>query len=79
MILVDLDKAVGNLSLIVEEGEVSKKCSDKIQKIITLLRSSDELCVEKALLELEEVANYDLSSYNRTQLWEIISVLETKG
>lgn len=72
-----LEKALEELSLLIEEGEVSKKCLDKIQRAIIILKRSDELCVQKALHELEEMSSYDLSAYHRTQVWGIISSLES--
>ncbi len=77
MTSIHFDKAIEGLSLIIEEGEISRKCLDKVQKIITILGSTQELRLEKALSELEDMANLDMSTYHRTQVWEIISSLES--
>ncbi len=71
------DNALEYLSVFIEEGEVSKKCIEKVNRIISILKSSEQLRVQKALAELEEMSNYDMSTYHRTQVWEIISSLES--
>jgi len=60
-----------------EDSDISKKCKEKVEKIIEILHSDVNLSVEKALDALEEMSSSDISSYHRTQIWGIISILET--
>ncbi len=56
-----------------------KSQEDKLKQslVLTILNTNKELCVEKALIELEELNNVDMPSYHRTQLWDVISLLES--
>ena len=60
-----------------EEPDVSKRFKEKTDHIITLLDTHSELSIEKALAALEELNGSDLSSYHRTQVWDVISMLES--
>ena len=71
-----ISDALENLSYLIEEGDFSKRAQEKATKVISILESKEDLAVEKALLELENMGT-DLSSYHRTQVWEIISILES--
>jgi len=72
-----IEEAIELLTALIEEGEISKKVADKAQKVISILQNETSMPLEKALLELEDLNNYDLSSYHRTQLWSVISALES--
>ena len=47
-----LQQAVESLTLLKEETDVSKRFKEKAESILTLLGSTSELAIEKALLEL---------------------------
>jgi len=72
-----IDEAIELLTTLIEEGEISKKVADKARKVISILQNETSMPLEKALLELEDLNNHDLSSYHRTQLWSVISALES--
>ncbi|MBS3116439.1 UPF0147 family protein [Candidatus Woesearchaeota archaeon] len=72
-----LQLAVESLTALKDEIDVSKRFKEKTEKIIALLTDDSELSIEKALLELEELNSSDLSSYHRTQVWDIVSLLES--
>ncbi|PIN73559.1 hypothetical protein COV20_05035 [Candidatus Woesearchaeota archaeon CG10_big_fil_rev_8_21_14_0_10_45_16] len=72
-----IEEAVENLTALMEDSDISKKCKEKVEKIIEILHSDVNLSVEKALDALEEMSSSDISSYHRTQIWGIISILET--
>ena len=62
-----------------EDAAVPKNVKLKIDKVIGILKKNSEttIKVSKALNELEEVADdVNLESYTRTQVWNVISVLE---
>ena len=67
------------LSELKEDLTVPKNVRLKIEKIIQMLNEKTEMQIKisKALNELEEIADdVNLQSYTRTQVWNIISVLE---
>ena len=71
-----LQEVLENLKFL-KNDDVSKRFKEKTEQIIEILNSNQELVIEKALLELEEVHSLEISSYHRTQVWDIISMLET--
>ena len=70
-------EAIENLCALKEETDTSKRFKEKVDKIIILLKSDGQLSTEKALSELEELNTLDISTYLRTQIWAIISLLES--
>ncbi len=70
-------EAIENLQALKEESDVSKKFKEKANKVIAILESNVQLNVEKAIMELEEMSNSDASTYLRTQVWGVISILES--
>lgn len=59
-----------------EEFDVNRQLKEKASKVISILKGDSEMAAEKALIELEELSTLDLPSYCRTQLWDIVSLLE---
>ncbi len=72
-----LNEIVSSLKALKEESDISRRVKEKADQIILLLNSDNQMAVEKALLELEEINSMDLSSYHRTQVWAVISLLES--
>ncbi len=72
----NVNEIVQLLEEIAADQMVSKRLKEKISEIITLLNNQQELCVEKAIQELEGLNGIDIPSYNRTQLWDVVSMLE---
>ncbi len=60
-----------------EEFDSNKKLKEKINTIIHILNQDAELTIEKAISELEELNSLSLPSYHRTQLWDVVSLLES--
>jgi uncharacterized protein (UPF0147 family) len=60
-----------------EDPDVNKRLREKTDSVITVLQNEAELAVDKALLLLEELNSSELSSYHRTQVWDIIGMLES--
>ncbi|HLD00651.1 MAG TPA: UPF0147 family protein [Candidatus Nanoarchaeia archaeon] len=73
----NLQEAINLLDLLIQENEVSKRFKEKAARAISILNSQEQLFLEKALLELEEMNSLEMSSYYRTQVWDIISLLES--
>ncbi len=71
-------EVIEHLEMLKEEDDLNKKFREKADIVINILKGkNEELPVQKALLELEELNSSDLSSYHRTQFWDIISLLES--
>lgn len=58
---------------------IPKNVKDRIDSTIKILKDEDEIAIKvnKALHELEEVADdANLQPFTRTQIWNIVSLLE---
>jgi len=78
MKMKELDEAIEALDGL-NADSLPKNVRLKIEAIIGLLKESTELSirVHKALNELDEIANdVNLQSYTRTQIWNVVSLLE---
>jgi len=73
----DLQEVVARLEELREEFDSNKKLKEKINAVIFILNQDAELIIEKALSELEELNSLNLPSYHRTQLWDVVSLLES--
>ena len=74
-----LDSVVGSLSELQEDSTVPRNVRSHIQNIIHNLKNGVELSIKvnKALSDLGEISSdVNLQSYTRTQIWNIMSVLE---
>lgn len=74
-----LDTAISSLSEIQGDISVPRNVRVKIEAIISTLEEDIELLIKvnKALNELDEIANdTNLQAYTRTQIWNVMSVLE---
>ena len=72
-----INDAVGLLHILMGEEDSGKVFCERAAKVISLLQNNSELAVEKALLELEDLNMLDLPSYLRTQIWDVVSLLES--
>lgn len=77
MTSADFQEILEYLASLKEEIGISKKFKEKVDQIITLLQKDSPFVVEKALLILDELNTVDLSSYHRTKVWEVASMLES--
>lgn len=65
------------LECLKEDPMIIKRVKEKVQEIIVLLQQNSNLGTDKALRELEEISASEIPSYDRAQLWDIISQLES--
>ncbi len=75
----EVHTAISRLSEIHGDVTVPRNVRTKIDLIIGTLRDADELPIKvnKALNGLDELSSdVNLQSYTRTQIWNIMSVLE---
>jgi len=67
------------LAELLEDSTVPRNVKSKIESIISALKENEEasLRINKALNALDEIADdTNLQSYTRTQIWNIVSILE---
>ena len=75
-LLGDIIETLGDLK---EDGVVPKNIKIKVDAIIENLSQESEISmkVNKALNELDEISDDpNLQAYTRTQIWNIVSMLE---
>lgn len=75
----DIENVIEILNELYEDSTVPKNVRTKIQEIINSLKGDTQLSIKvnKALNELDEIASdVNLQPYTRTQMWNIISILE---
>ena len=73
-----IKEIVSTLNELKEDSTVNKNIKERIEKIIAFLEEDENLGVDKALLEIEEMMeNNNLPPYTRTQIWNIVSLLES--
>ena len=74
-----LEPVIESLEELNDDSSVPKNIKIRIGETIKTLKENDEISirVHKALNLLEEVAeDTNLKSYTRTQIWNIVSLLE---
>lgn len=72
-----IQDAIELLQLLSKDEDAGKALRERVNSIITLITSKTPLALEKSLLELEELNSLEISSYLRTQVWDIVSLLES--
>jgi len=72
-----LNQVIDALEYLKEDPMTVKRVKEKADTILLHLQDSSEINVDKALRELEEFDSADIPSYDRTLLWDIISMLES--
>lgn len=61
------------------DSTVPKNVKDKVQRIMDVLNQDAELPmrVDRAIQELDDISSdVNLQSYTRTQIWNVVSLLE---
>lgn len=72
-----IQDVIARLEELKGEFNSNKKLKDKIDAVIFILTEGADLALEKALNELEELNSLNLASYHRTQVWDVVSILES--
>ncbi|MBI3033778.1 UPF0147 family protein [Candidatus Woesearchaeota archaeon] len=75
----DVDNIIVALTELEQDSTVPRNIKEKVQKTIEALKSGGEVSmnIDKALQELDEIAeDINLQPYARTQIWNIVSMLE---
>ncbi|MEA2037667.1 MAG: UPF0147 family protein [Nanoarchaeota archaeon] len=72
-------ETIDTLEGLVLDPNIPKNIKAKIQNIIQILKEDSELPIKinKALNDLDEISNEaNLEQYIRTQIWNVVSILE---
>ena len=75
----EVNSVIGALTELGEDATVPKNVRLKIQNIIKNLKENTEVSIKisKALNDLDEIADdVNLQPYTRTQIWNVVSILE---
>ena len=80
--MVALDSAIQVLSIIEQDNSVPKKVRTTIKEAITSLQEHDgkshEVKIDQVLQQLGDLSDDpNLPPYTRTQIWNVVSVLES--
>ena len=73
----DFKQVIEALECHKEDPITIRRVKEKAEQIILLLQSSEQNLTDKALRELEDLDSSEIPSYDRTQIWDIISLLES--
>ena len=77
--MIDFNEIIECIEELYEEGSVPKNIKIKLQEIIDSFKGQGEasIKVNKALSDLDEIADdTNLQPFVRTQIWNIVSMLE---
>lgn len=80
MVESEIEAIIESMKEFIDDASVPKNIKIKITDIIEELESDQDLSlkINKALQELEEISNdSNLQSFSRTQIWNLISLLES--
>jgi uncharacterized protein (UPF0147 family) len=75
----EIEHVMRALTELQEDNTVPRNVKNKVQRVMQILQEKEELSIRinKALNELDEVADdANLQPYTRTQIWNIVSLLE---
>ena len=70
-------EVIDALEFLKEDPMTVRKVKEKAELIINLLNLESESKVDHALRELEDLDSCEIPSYDRTQIWDVVSLLES--
>jgi len=75
----EVDAAINSLNEVYSDATVPRNVRTQIESISNVLKEDTEMPIKvnKALNQLDEIAN--LQPYTRTQIWNVMSMLEKLG
>ena len=73
------DQVIEALEYLKEDPMAIKRVKDKAAEIIVFIQQDSEVSTDKVLREVEEISSSEIPSYDRTLLWDVISLLESIG
>tara|TARA_Y100000310_G_scaffold343061_1_gene448967 strand:- start:1548 stop:1787 length:240 start_codon:yes stop_codon:yes gene_type:complete len=73
----ELFEAQEMIDMISEDPDCSKRLKENLASIKRILESEQDLNVQKAIHAVEELELQGISSNLRSQMWELVSLLES--
>ena len=70
-------EATQMIEMISEDPDCSKRLKEDLQSIKKILESDEDLFIQKAIHAVEELEMQGISSNLRSQMWELVSLLES--
>ncbi len=65
------------LEFLKQDSMTIKKVKERADLIINLLKGNSENNIDQALRQLEDLDSSEIPSYDRTQIWDVVSLLES--
>jgi len=65
------------LEFLKQDSMTIKKVKERADLIIKLLKGNSENNIDQALRQLEDLDSSEIPSYDRTQIWDVVSLLES--
>ncbi len=80
--MTELQDVIGTIKEILEDPALQKNIKQKLEKAVQELSGADKktirLKVDKCINDMEEISNdANIQSFVRTQVWGIVSMLES--
>lgn len=75
----DIEEVIDILEGLGDDGSVPRNIKDKLKNTILFMKETSDIKirVNKALHELDDIADDpNLEPYTRTQVWNVVSILE---
>ena len=73
----ELFEAGEMIDMICEDPDCSKRLKENLNSIKKILESDQDLNIQKAIHAVEELELQGISSNLRSQMWELVSLLES--
>lgn len=73
----ELFEASEMIEMICEDPDSSKRLKENLHSIKQILESQEDLNIQKAIHAIEELELQGISSNVRSQIWELVSLLES--
>ena len=73
----EIHEATELIEMIREDPDCSKRLKENLKNISKNLLGEEDLKIQKGIHAIEELDLQGISSYIRSQLWELISLLES--
>ena len=71
-----MKEAINFIEELKGDPDLSRKLKEAFEKITPLLKENTQIAKSKTFQILEELEDIQLSSYDRTQIWELTGLIE---
>ena len=75
---MDCSDIISALKEVKHDSSANKSIRERVDRIISFIENDPELGKDKAIVEIEELlAANDIGPYLRTQIWNVVSMIES--